>query len=337
MHNDTTHSVLNKLITLTSERDVLAFEQSLAETLYELLGTSNVESIQSVTIYHPDNIRKFLLPAILAGKSANQTNASASFNKDLICCFKTGEYCEHQSGHAFPIRLYPIRGTKDNTVAIVAIETSIYDEHLHEVITLLLKVYQNFIGLLNDNERDTLTGLLNRKTFEHKVNKIIDQLQSSKSQSDVKSDSVHFLAIFDIDHFKRVNDEFGHQIGDEVLLLFSQLMTKTFRSSDPVFRFGGEEFVAVFECASRTDITNVLNRFKEKVASFNFPQVGKVTVSSGYTEIAEYDLSTQLIDRADLALYFAKNNGRNRACFYEQLIAEGALQENKKEGDIELF
>lgn len=145
------------------------------------------------------------------------------------------------------------------------------------------------------------------------------------------------MAIFDIDHFKRVNDEFGHLIGDEVLLLFSQLMTQVFRSGDLIFRFGGEEFVTIFECSGHDDILNILNRFRTKLSQFNFPQIGKVTVSAGYTEISTYDLSSQLIDRSDLALYFAKNNGRNRVCCYEQLIADGSLQESKKEGEIELF
>jgi len=93
----------------------------------------------------------------------------------------------------------------------------------------------------------------------------------------------------------------------------------------------------VFECASPRDIQAVLDRFREKVGNFSFPQVGKVTVSSGYTEIHSEDAPTQLIDHADLALYYAKNNGRNRICYYEQLIEQGDLQENKKEDDFELF
>ncbi|MDI1298349.1 GGDEF domain-containing protein [Methylotenera sp.] len=233
--------------------------------------------------------------------------------------------------------MYPVKNTKDHTVAIVAIEAMICDSQLHEVITSILKIYQNFTGLINDNERDTLTGLLNRKTFDYKINKILVQMQEEAKLKNDEANKAYFLAIFDIDHFKRVNDEFGHLIGDEVLLLFSQLMTQTFRSRDQIFRFGGEEFVGVFECSSHDDIPNVLNRFREKVGGFDFPQVGKVTVSAGYTQIFAYDLPSQLIDHSDLALYFAKNNGRNRVSFYEQLIADGALQENKKEGDIELF
>lgn len=337
MNTINTHSVLNKLITLTNERDVLALEQSLAQALFELVGASDDDNVKSVVIYHPDDTRKQLLPAIVVGKSPEQDNSSLSFKQLLIDCFKSGEYCTYEQECASPIRLYPVKNAKDHTVAIIAIEAMVCGSHLHEVINLLLKIYQNFTGLINDNERDTLTGLLNRKTFDFRINKILVQMQeAAKLQSD-KADQVYFLAIFDIDHFKRVNDEFGHLIGDEVLLLFSQLMTQTFRSNDPIFRFGGEEFVGVFECSSHDDIPNILNRFREKVGQFNFPQVGKVTVSAGYTEIFTYGLPSQLIDHADLALYFAKNNGRNRICFYEQLIADGDLQENKKEGDIELF
>ena len=337
MNTVNTHSVLNKLITLTNERDVLALEQSLAEALFELVNASDDNNAKSVVIYHPDDTRKQLFSAIIIGKSAEQCNFSLPFKQLLIDCFKSGRYCTYEQEGESPVRLYPVKNAKDHTVAIIAIEAMVCDSQLHDVITLLLKIYQNFTGLINDNERDTLTGLLNRKTFDYKINKILVQMQEAAKLKNDKANQVHFLAIFDIDHFKRVNDEFGHLIGDEVLLLFSQLMTQTFRSSDPIFRFGGEEFVGVFECSSHDDIPHILNRFREKVGQFNFPQVGKVTVSAGYTEIFAYGLPSQLIDHADLALYFAKNNGRNRVCFYEQLIADGDLQENKKEGDIELF
>ncbi len=337
MNTVNTHSVLNKLITLTNERDVLALEQSLAEALFELVDASDDDNAKSVVIYHPDDTRKQLLSVIVIGKSAEQCNFSLPFKQLLIDCFKSGRYCTHEQSCESAIMLYPVKNTKDHTVAIIAIQAMVCDPQLHDVITSLLKIYQNFTGLINDNERDTLTGLLNRKTFDYKINKILVQMQEKAKLKNDKADQVHFLAIFDIDHFKRVNDEFGHLIGDEVLLLFSQLMTQTFRSSDPIFRFGGEEFVGVFECLSHDDIPNILNRFREKVGQFNFPQAGKVTVSAGYTEIFAYDLPSQLIDHSDLALYFAKNNGRNRICFYEQLIADGSLQENKKEGDIELF
>jgi diguanylate cyclase (GGDEF)-like protein len=329
-------SVLTILVKLTSERDTVVLEEYLAEALFELVSSPTDECAKAVVIYHPDDTRKQLLSAIIVGNGTKQCNASLVFKQSLIDCFKSGKYCVYAQEGALPVGLYPVKNTKEHTVAIVAIDAISGDSQLHEVVTLVLKIYQNYTGLIDDNERDTLTGLLNRKTFDYKINKILLQMQDATNLNN-KADKVHFLAIFDIDHFKRVNDEFGHQIGDEVLLLFSQLMTQTFRSSDAIFRFGGEEFVGVFECSSHDDIPCILNRFREKVGQFNFPQVGKVTVSAGYTEIFTYDQPSHLIDHADLALYFAKNNGRDRVCFYEQLIADGSIQENEKESDIELF
>lgn len=88
-----THSVLNKLIALTNERDILALEQSLAEALFELVNTSGGDNAKSVVIYHPDDTRKRLLPTIVVGKSAEQCNCSAAFKQLLIDCFKSGIYC----------------------------------------------------------------------------------------------------------------------------------------------------------------------------------------------------------------------------------------------------
>jgi diguanylate cyclase (GGDEF)-like protein len=337
LYTPSTHLVLNKLITLTNERDAIALEHSLAKTLFDLMVTFNAESARSVVIYHAVDIRKQLFSTVVIDKNAKEDSLPPLLKQTLTNCFKSGEYCTYEQGRESSTRLYPVKNAKGNTIAIIAIEAQISDPHVHETITLLLQIYQNINGLINDNEHDTLTGLLNRKTFECKINKVLAQMHNTNKRKVDEPNQVHFLVIFDIDHFKRVNDEFGHLIGDEVLLLFAQLMKQTFRSSDPIFRYGGEEFVGMFECASHSNMPLILDRFRVKVSNFDFPQVGKVTISAGYTEINPDDVSSQVIDRADLALYFAKNNGRNRIGHYEQLIAEGALQDSKKEGEVELF
>jgi len=337
------HSVLSKLIALTNERDVAALEVSLAQALFDLIvhphatPAINEDNNKSVVVYRVVDITKQLFSSVVIGSKSKEHELSLPMKLALTNCFYSGDYvASDELGEAYTT-LYPLKNSTGHTMAIIAIQAPACDTNLHETITMLLQIYQNFTGLINDNEHDTLTGLLNRKTFESKINKVLAQMHNTTKRQDDKVDRVYYLAIFDIDHFKNVNDEFGHLIGDEVLLLFSQLMTQCFRDKDLLFRFGGEEFVGVFECASTADIESVLNRFREKVASFAFPQVGKVTVSSGYTELTAFDASSQLIDRADLALYYAKNNGRNRICHYEQLIASGAMEENKKEGDVELF
>jgi len=329
-------TVLTKLIALTNERDVAALELSLAQALADLITPISLDASNNVLIYRAADLEKQLFTVVSTSKNDQEDILSEAFRAELATCFITGKHTSYveEGLHA---SLYPLKNSKDQTMAIIALEMPVCDPQLHETIMMLLQIYENFTGLISDNEHDTLTGLLNRKTFESKINKVLTRMHKTNQRKDDQYKHYCFLAIFDIDHFKRVNDEFGHLIGDEVLLLFSQLMTQCFRDEDMLFRFGGEEFVGVFECASQQDIHAVLDRFREKVGNFAFPQVGNVTVSSGYTEIHSDDAPTQLIDHADLALYYAKNNGRNRICYYEQLIEQGDLQENKKEDDFELF
>ena len=85
----------------------------------------------------------------------------------------------------------------------------------------------------------------------------------------------YWLGVIDVDHFKRVNDNFGHLIGDEVLLLLSRLMRTCFRFHDRLYRFGGEEFVAVIRCESEDDALQAFERLRQACEQYNFPQVGQ--------------------------------------------------------------
>lgn len=330
------HTVLSKLIVLTNERDVAALEVSMAQSIFDLIMPINKKN-NPVVIYRIKDINKQQFSSVVIGDVEMEDEIHPQMISALTDCFGAGAFSSFQHADELCTRLYPLKNSANKTMAVISVESSKYDSQQHETISMLLQIYQNFTGLLNDNEHDTLTGLLNRKTFEQKINKVLLQMQATAKRNGDKKNQSYFLAIFDIDHFKNVNDEFGHLIGDEVLLMFSQLMKQTYRDKDLLFRFGGEEFVGVFECASVGDIQHVLDRFRENICNHVFPQVGKVTVSAGYTLISAEDASSSLIDRADMALYYAKNHGRNRICNYEYLIATGDLQNNEKEGDIEIF
>ena len=148
----------------------------------------------------------------------------------------------------------------------------------------------------------------------------------------------HWLGVMDIDKFKTINDRFGHLIGDEVLILMANLMRESFRVQDKLFRFGGEEFVALIRPAEFSHATGTFERFRTNVEAFNFPQVGRVTISIGFTRIKLGDTPSIILDSADEALYWAKEHGRNQSHAYETLIAEGKLQRAPAtESDIELF
>lgn len=332
-----THSVLHKLITLTSERDLVSLELLLSESLFELISPTDISIANTIKIYHVKDAEKQLFSTKDSDRNSNSEEISPTLKNALSTCFSCGEYGLYRENNETPLSLYPLKNSKSETIAVIAIQAEINDEDLKYTIGMVLHVYQNFAGLIRDNEHDTLTGLLNRKTFEGKVNKVMSLMHHEKSRKDDKPDNHFYIAILDIDHFKKINDVYGHLIGDEVLLLFAQLMIETFREKDMLFRYGGEEFVSIFECANDTDILQALERFRTKISGFTFPQVGKVTVSIGYTTIKEYDTTVQMVERADLALYHAKNHGRNCIFNYEHLLETGVLVEKNNEGDVVLF
>ena len=217
---------------------------------------------------------------------------------------------------------------------ILAYDVGEDDAALHaEEIACLARIYSSQIRLLDYSELDTLTRLLNRKTFDE----TFDRLLTSHSENGAEGSfdnrrgnngegSPAWLCVVDVDHFKRVNDSFGHLFGDEVLLRMGELMRKTFRGGDRLFRFGGEEFVVILNAADERLAAASFNRFRISVENHEFPQVGKVTCSIGFTAVSDMDVPTDVVGRADEALYFAKEHGRNQVCCYEQLVAEGAIE-----------
>lgn len=231
---------------------------------------------------------------------------------------------------------------------VVGFSTIICDQACscdQKLISGLMRIYQNQLSILNESECDRLTGLLNRKTFDDKIAKI---LLADRDFSDRKipveqrrmlcrKKGTNWLAMLDIDHFKRINDTFGHLYGDEVLLLLSRLMKKSFRNADLLFRYGGEEFIVVLPLLEIQDVWVTLERFRKSVASFPFPQVGKVTVSIGFVDMGSQYVPATVVGHADQALYYAKRNGRNRVCSYEDLITAGELSGGMASSDVELF
>lgn len=198
-----------------------------------------------------------------------------------------------------------------------------------EGIFSFLRFYANYLALLDYSELDTLTGLHNRKAFDDYFERLLNhQLEIKRSQPDNRrrvTPGSAWLAILDIDHFKRINDTWGHLFGDETLLRFSRLLKKSFRSDDRLFRFGGEEFIVILRAEDHPGALWALERFRSQLAASEFPQVGVVTCSIGFTQIDPELPATDLLGRADEALYFAKSAGRNRTCQYESLIETGRI------------
>lgn len=237
--------------------------------------------------------------------------------------------------------LFPLFAEAD---AIGAVEISTPEpvaEATQRMVNSILRIYRNFNGLLDYSERDTLTGLLNRKTFDEAFLKTAHAQAASAGAAAAgrRSDTPtsHWLGVVDIDHFKQVNDRYGHLIGDEVLLLVARILRSTFRFQDRLYRFGGEEFVVLLRCGGEDDATAAFERLRQNMASYAFPQVGQVTASVGFTEVLAGDAPSAAFERADQAVYYAKQHGRNQVCGHGDLVRRGLLKDATKVGDIELF
>lgn len=173
------------------------------------------------------------------------------------------------------------------------------------------------------SERDSLTGLRNHASLQRSL-----RLEMKRHQ---RTERPFSLVLFDIDHFKAVNDTHGHPAGDKVLKIVAGLLTQSSRENDIAARYGGEEFALVLPDTDREGAEKKVAEFLGAVRSLDLGPVGPLTLSAGIaTYPADGNAVTALIEAADRALYAAKNGGRDRAMTYAEWL-ESTLPE--AEGD----
>lgn len=201
----------------------------------------------------------------------------------------------------------------------------------------LIKFFSNFTTLLDYGETDVLTALPNRQTFEKHFYELLDS-RDSNDQPLLTAATNHWLAIVDIDFFKNVNDSFGHMIGDEVLIMLARTLRESFIFTDHVFRYGGEEFLILLQPCDSLTVEKTFNRLRESISEKTFSRVGKITVSIGYTKLDALDTPDSAVDRADEAMSYSKQHGRNLVSSYESLVdSQEIMAKDFSGGDIELF
>ena len=155
---------------------------------------------------------------------------------------------------------------------------------------------------------DALTGLYNRRNLDVHLER--EFLRAKRYKNDLS------VAVIDIDFFKKVNDTYGHLCGDYVLKEVAYLIMETFRKTDLVFRYGGEEFVALLTETSLESALIPLERLRSRIENYQFKYNNtpiKVTVSIGVNANKEnIETASEFLDCADKALYYAKQHGRNQ-------------------------
>jgi len=336
--------LISSIVEFSKQRERFALEDCFSRLISTLTGS------KVLTIFHLQlrDGETYVSPALhlvngvqVSSRDANIRPFPLSSRPDLAEILKH-PFVPGDGVDSIPIEkelILPLQGATGEVAAYCRLENAHNDPATQRLLPLLLEFYLNYLALINDNERDMLTGLLNRKTFDQRITKLISSLQSLNVRVKDTAEKVKYhLAVLDIDHFKQVNDTFGHIYGDEVLLLFANMMQKTFRDNDMLFRFGGEEFVVLLANEGIEQTLTALERFRSSIENHRFPQVGKVTVSIGVAQISAEEMALTTIDRADQALYYSKEHGRNQIRVFEELVKEGHIKvQTIQTGDIELF
>jgi diguanylate cyclase (GGDEF)-like protein len=180
---------------------------------------------------------------------------------------------------------------------------------LYSVSLLLYRNSQSEIVLKRLATTDPLTGALNRRHFM--------ELMSREQRRAERYNAVFSMLMVDIDHFKRVNDTYGHQTGDQAIQAMADACQKALRPTDLLARYGGEEFIITLVHTDQAGAAKVAERLRESVSEIELPTeqgVLKFTISVGVSTFFKRSLLEEIIGRADQALYQAKTSGRNRVC-----------------------
>lgn len=306
-------AIVHMIAALTDHRDVDLLEASLLKTVQDLVAPD------WALIFHigQDDVPEF--STSLYNGEVSRTEVSEPFSR----LFSTKD-----------VTSFPIMSHARKVLGYLLVRrTPELTSDEQTLLTEIFRVYDNYIAVLRDSQIDRLTGLLNRRTFDDQLDRALGLIrrayqESASAESNRKTgegNGCFFMGEIDIDHFKSVNDRFGHPHGDEVLVILARILQTAFRKTDLIYRFGGEEFVVIVYVDDRNDAEMTFERLRRSIENHAFPQVGKVTVSIGITEIRDTSVPVELLGRADQALYYAKSHGRNRVSFYEALVANNEL------------
>lgn len=351
LQSPTMKEILDHLVEITGHRDHTLLDASVLSALYELVGAAEVRTLEIFRFRDELFVRQRVI--LKSGKVTSVEEACDTEHGGeplghypiLQSCIEERKTCSKETTPAgIHVLWFPI-WINDKVHTCVSLSSlTAYSSQAVSVVEGILSVYRNYQSLLDYSERDSLTGLLNRKTFDENFSRML----SATPQPDEQTPSdphnrrhqatvrEQWLAVVDIDHFKRVNDQFGHLYGDEVLILVANLLRSSFRAQDRVFRFGGEEFVILLRSTTLEDAWKIFERFRCNIEQHAFPQVGQVTVSLGFVSISA-ETPVVILGHADQALYYAKANGRNRVCFYDELVKSGLLKSEVANESVEFF
>ncbi|WP_298161428.1 GGDEF domain-containing protein [Brevundimonas sp.] len=220
-------------------------------------------------------------------------------------------------GASEPGTLLGVVSTLTKATTQVQAENATLEKRLENSTKEVARLREHLEQVRRDAMTDALTNLANRKAFDEELLRACDEAERKRQTLS--------LAVIDIDHFKRFNDTWGHQTGDQVLRYVASVIGRLSKAPRVAARYGGEEFAIIFPSESAPVVEAALNTIREEIGTRALrrrstnDELGAVTISAGLAQRRPGESGSSLLDRADEALYASKRTGRNKVTNGERL------------------
>lgn len=304
-----TNEEIDKLFSEIDKNPNLLFDKEIQSKIEEFT-TKRFERDKKVVIEKTSDIAKLVLLMEEYINEAISSNGSSSKNV-LNIKHKIESIKIDQNGFD---ALLKVQNELINASSLIAKEMNNVTNKLetgkdkiHELEQQVKSLEEELNRTKTENMKDHLTGLLTRKAFNDEIARI----EASYNRLDTQ----YAVVFFDLDHFKNLNDTYGHECGDVVLSTFGKILNKSIREHDIVGRYGGEEFIAIIHFNLNRELLQFLKRIKSIVTENSFlykDKKIKVTFSAGVAIRSNFDSFENSVQKADMLLYQAKESGRNK-------------------------
>jgi diguanylate cyclase (GGDEF)-like protein len=331
-------TLTDHLIKLTDHRERDLLELTLAKALIDLLPLQRVVIAKVVS---QDGVSRWLEVATLdargGGKVVDPLRVDfqalprvEDFKQRLQCIAGHTTVVFAWAGDDGPrITYLPLfEGTRNDTDGVIEIHSgSVLTREELDAIARVQHVFRNMYNLLAYSDRDGLTGLLNRKSLDDTFySAVLDELEEGAvvnaplleakvvpgQERRHRVPPNYWLGTVTVDGFADIGVQHGQLIAEEVLLLVARIINNTFRTYDRLYRLGGEQFAVLMHCPDEALVLAAFERFRANVEKFNFPQVGHVTASGGFTRMSPDDSPSTALERAERVVDYAQRQGGNK-------------------------
>lgn len=302
------------LLIIDDEKMTLKIMSRILEQIGKVLNAEDgQQGIDLAIEQEPDLILLDMVMPDLSGQEVLQTLQSHSQTQQIPVIFVTAETNPQIEANALEMGAVDFITKPINPVVLIArVKTHLRLRHREqELAALYAELDQKNHQLEALSTHDQLTGLYNRVMLYDIIEKQFAYL--------IRHQAPCCLVMFDLDHFKSINDDYGHLVGDAVLAEIGKRLTDRLRKSDMAFRYGGEEFLIILPHADLQQATELFEQIRKDIQQHPIGGLlaGQVTISIGVTELTPEDNNpTAAINRADKALYESKHQGRNRVSVF---------------------